>query len=119
MQRKNDSTPVYSTEHGKLCPGCGYATAHCVCKTRTGQSSGDGIVRLRRESKGRGGKTVTIVEGLPGDEKALKAMAKRLKQQCGVGGALKARSIEIQGDHRERIAGLLRDQGYQVKLAGG
>jgi translation initiation factor 1 len=76
-------------------------------------------VRLRRESKGRGGKTVTIVDGLPGDPDTLKAAARRLKQLCGVGGSVKDGRIEIQGDHRERIAELLRAEGHVVKLAGG
>jgi translation initiation factor 1 len=91
----------------------------CLCKTKAGAIQGDGVVRLRRESKGRGGKTVTIVEGLPGDRDALKVQTKRLKQHCGVGGSLKEQSIEVQGDHRERIAALLRAEGHTVKFAGG
>lgn len=119
MSRKSDSRTVYSTEYGRLCPGCARPLAMCLCKTKTGATQGDGVVRLRRESKGRGGKTVTIVEGLRGDRDALKVQTKRLKQHCGVGGSLKEQSIEIQGDHRERIAVLLRAEGHTVKLAGG
>ena len=119
VSRKNVSRPVYSTEHGRMCPGCVRPLSTCVCKSRTATSQGDGIVRLRRESKGRGGKTVTIIEGLSGDREALKAKTRQLKQHCGVGGALKEQCIEIQGDHRERIAALLRAEGLTVKLAGG
>jgi translation initiation factor 1 len=118
MTMRKNSRPVYSTETGRLCPGCGKAKAQCRCKGAA-PALGDGIVRLRRESKGRGGKTVTLVEGLPGDEAALKQYARRLKQHCGVGGALKAGRIEIQGEQRERIAALLREEGLTVKLAGG
>jgi translation initiation factor 1 len=119
MQHRKSSRPVYSTEHGRLCSGCGKAPAHCSCASDAVPASGDGVIRLRRESKGRGGKTVTVIDGLPGDTAALKAMAKKLKQHCGVGGAVKERQVEIQGDHRERIATLLRMEGYTVKLAGG
>lgn len=119
MARKN-SRPVYSTELGRLCSGCGQPASNCRCKDLSAAArAGDGIVRLRRESKGRGGKTVTIIEGLPGDQAALKAEAKRLKRLCGVGGSLKDRTVEIQGDHRERLAERLRQDGHQVKLAGG
>ena len=119
MGRDRNSRAVYSTEHGRLCSGCGAPRDRCKCRSSEAAETGDGIVRLRRESKGRGGKTVTVVQGLPGDGAALKAAAKRLKQQCGVGGAVKGRDIEIQGDHRERIATLLRADGFTVKLAGG
>jgi len=76
-------------------------------------------VYLHRESKGRGGKTVTLVKNLVLSEKDLKALAKKLKQSCGSGGTIKDGVIEIQGEHRERIAETLRKQGYQVKIAGG
>lgn len=80
---------------------------------------GDGIVRIRRESKGRGGKAVTVITGLPGDAEALKARAKALKQRCGVGGAVKQGQIEIQGDQRNTIKAVLEAEGLVVKLAGG
>ena len=81
--------------------------------------TGDGIIRLRRETKGRGGKAVTLVDGLalPGAE--LKALAKTLKQKCGVGGAIKDGIIEIQGDQREILQVELEKRGYTVKRAGG
>ncbi len=70
-----------------------------------------------RDRKGRGGKTVTVVTGVPGS--ALAKTAGELKRLCGTGGTLRGDSIEIQGDHRERVAELLRQRGYAVKLAGG
>lgn len=80
---------------------------------------GDGIVRVRREKQGRGGKTVTAVHGvgLAGD--ALKALTGELKRLCGTGGTVKDGAIEIQGDHRDRIVAALEQRGYTVKLAGG
>lgn len=79
----------------------------------------DGIVRIARDRKGRGGKTVTVISGLPEDEIALSALAQTLKRACGSGGTSKDGLIEIQGDHRERLAAKLRALGYRVKLAGG
>jgi translation initiation factor 1 len=76
-------------------------------------------VYLHRESKGRGGKTVTLVKNLALTETDLKALAKKLKQACGTGGTIKTGVIEIQGEHREKIAELLSELGYKSKLAGG
>jgi translation initiation factor 1 len=78
----------------------------------------DGVVRLFRERGGRGGKVVTVVRGLPGGE-ALDALAAQLKRFCGAGGTVKGDILEIQGDHRERLAERLRTLGHPVKLAGG
>ncbi len=80
---------------------------------------GDGIIRIGRETKGRKGKGVTLISGFDMNEKALKAMAKSLKQLCGTGGTLKAGLIEIQGDQRDKIAEFLRSKGHPVKLTGG
>jgi len=76
-------------------------------------------VYLHRDSKGRGGKTVTLIKKLVLSEDELKELAKKLKQVCGSGGTIKDGEIEIQGEHRERIAGALQKMGYQVKIAGG
>ncbi|MFN2287548.1 MAG: translation initiation factor Sui1 [Chromatocurvus sp.] len=117
---RNNGRPVYSTDRGRLCPGCHEAIDNCRCRTsRAAQPAPDGVVRLHRESKGRGGKAVTLIRGLPLDEAALKALAKRLKQRCGVGGAVKDGVVEIQGDQRETLKTLLTDEGYSVKIAGG
>ncbi|MBK8975627.1 MAG: stress response translation initiation inhibitor YciH [Planctomycetes bacterium] len=83
------------------------------------QPAGDGIVRIRRETSGRGGKTVTTVAGVPLVGEELKQLAKELKRRCGVGGALKDDVIEIQGDHRDAVEQELRRRGFTVKRAGG
>ena len=79
----------------------------------------DGVVRLFRDRGGRNGKTVTVVRGLPERGPALEARAAEMKRLCGAGGTLKDGVVEIQGDHRERLAEHLRTLGYTVKLAGG
>ncbi len=79
----------------------------------------DGAVRIRREVKGRRGKPVTTVFGLPLDAAALRELASELKRRCGTGGSCKDGVIEIQGDHRDRIAADLVARGYRVKRAGG
>lgn len=76
-------------------------------------------MRLHRETKGRGGKAVTLVKGVPLAGAELKTLAKALKQKCGVGGALKGDVIEIQGDQRELIKSELENRGFVVKIAGG
>jgi translation initiation factor 1 len=77
----------------------------------------DGVVRIFRDKGRRGGKTVTVVRGLP--PKDVEAVAADLKRHCGAGGSAKNGAVEIQGDHREKVAARLQAQGYQVKLAGG
>ncbi|MFC7369897.1 MULTISPECIES: translation initiation factor Sui1 [Vreelandella] len=113
---------VYSTEHGKTCPGCRESIDHCRCEDPSEQAriaSLDGIVRLRRETSGRKGKGVTTISGLPLSGTELKTLAKTLKKRCGTGGAVKDGIIEIQGDHRETLQQALTSLGYQVKFAGG
>lgn len=100
---------VYSTDSGKVSPQ----------EPTEDIPEGDGIVRLQRQTKGRKGKGVTIVSGLQLAQTDLKALAKKLKQQCGVGGAVKDYTIELQGDQREVVQGYLETQGYTVKQAGG
>ena len=109
---------VYSTEFGRLCPDCENPIDQCSCKN-TAIPEGDGIVRISRETKGRKGKGVTLIKGLLLSPEDLKKLAKELKKKCGVGGAVKDGTIEIQGDYREAIQQTLRDKGYQVKLSGG
>lgn len=79
----------------------------------------DGVVRLFRDRGGRNGKTVTVIRGLPERGPALEARVALMKRLCGAGGTLKGNAVEIQGDHRERLAEHLRAAGYTVKLAGG
>lgn len=106
----SNSRLVYSTDQGRIKTSSSTASA---------TPSGDGIVRLHRESKGRGGKGVTLVKGLPLEEDALKTLSKKLKQLCGTGGTVKNGVIEIQGEQREKIAEWLKKEGYMVKIAGG
>ncbi|WP_194755379.1 stress response translation initiation inhibitor YciH [Aliidiomarina indica] len=103
------STLVYSTDSGR------------VKETVQPEQApvGDGIVRIKRETKGRKGKGVTTIHGVPGTEAELKTLAKALKQRCGVGGSVKDFVIEIQGDQRENCKSYLQQQGFTVKLAGG
>jgi len=110
---------VYSSESGRTCPRCDRAIAQCACRDNPRAERGDGIVRIRREVKGRRGKTVTAISGVPLPEGELRALAADLKRRCGTGGSAKDGIIEIQGDHRDALAEFLRERGYTVKLAGG
>lgn len=113
---------VYSTEKGRLCPGCGEELSACICDELADKeriAALDGTVRIRRETSGRKGKGVITISGVPLAEKELKTLLKKLKQRCGTGGALKDGILEIQGDHRDTIKQVLEAEGFKVKLAGG
>ena len=118
---KNDNETehalVYSTDRGRLCPSCEKPVDACGCVTKQKPYAGnkDGIVRLRRETKGRKGKGVLVISGLPLSTAELTELAKALKKKCGAGGAVKAGEIEIQGDHHQLVAEELRLRGFQVK----
>ena len=116
----DDSRLVYSSDAGRVdyCPKCNRPKRQCVCRQATGQR-GDGTVRVSRERQGRAGKTVTVVTGLTGDAARLAEIATQLKRLCGSGGAIKDGVVEIQGDHREKVAVRLKELGFRVKLAGG
>jgi len=103
-----DSRLVYSTDAGRI----SQTDAPQIVAT-------DGIVRIRRETKGRKGKGVTTVSGLDFPEAQIKILAKQLKQKCSTGGTVKDGVIEIQGDHREKLKVELEKLGHNVKLAGG
>lgn len=92
--------------------------AQCVCAKSAPAAPTHGPVRIARETKGRGGKAVTVVRGLAMDAAALESLAKQLKAACGSGGTVKDGSIEVQGDHGEKIAVLLRAKGLVVKQPG-
>ena len=117
--RRDDPVLVYSTERGLVCPECRLPMTKCACGKDTPPPKGDGIVRVRRETKGRGGKTVTTVVGVPLPGNALRDLASELKRHCGTGGTIKDGVIEIQGDHREAIVAELSRRGFSVKRAGG
>ena len=113
---------VWSSEHGRMCPRCAQPVDRCRCKgggNATSAPAKDGVVRIARETKGRKGKGVTLVQGLPLAADALKTLAKELKQMCGSGGTLRDGVVEIQGDHRDRLAKALSAKGYTVKKVGG
>jgi translation initiation factor 1 len=110
---------VYSTEAGRMCPVCRQPIAQCVCAKRAAAPVGDGVVRVSRETKGRGGKAVTVVKGAAMVPEALQALGKQLRTACGSGGTVKDGVIEIQGDHVERVMAALQAQGLKVKRAGG
>ncbi|GAA3917868.1 translation initiation factor Sui1 [Litoribacillus peritrichatus] len=119
MARSKNTKLVFSTEFGRACPECGNPVDQCICKEDTGIPEGDGIVRISRETKGRKGKGVTLVTGIPLALDDLKKLAKELKQKCGTGGSLKDRVVEIQGDQRDLLVELLKVKGFQVKKSGG
>jgi len=115
---------VYSSEHGQIEKAM--PTSNKRKKKNTASPQTQAIknpskqgVRIRRESKGRGGKSVCVIDGLPLDNEGLKALQKKLKAQLGTGGAVKDSCIEIQGDHREKLLELLAKEGYKAKLSGG
>ena len=110
---------VYSTDAGRMCPDCRQPVAECTCRQARPRPAGDGTARVSRESKGRGGKTVTVVRGLPLDAETLAALGKRLRTACGAGGTTKDGVLEVQDDHAERVVELQRKQGLAVKRAGG
>lgn len=110
---------VYSTDGGRMCPVCRYPVAQCRCQKSAPLPAGDGVVRVSREVKGRGGKAVTLVRGLALAEVALVALGKELKAACGSGGTVKDGVVEVQGDHCDRVVEFLKVRGHVVKRAGG
>ena len=118
-KKNNNGGVVYSTAFGKACPKCGNPSSICTCGKGKTQLPNDGIVRIARQTKGRKGAGVSLVTGVPLEEKDLKKLAKQLKKKCGSGGTIKSGIIEIQGDHRETLQRELTKLGYAVKLSGG
>ena len=119
-----DRDLVYSSDQGRLCPDCGRSLDDCICRRSDGQKTSPqrtdgGPVRIARQTKGRKGKTVTVITGLPLDGLELADLAKELKRQCGSGGTVKDGVIEIQGDHRDRLVAELQRRGWTAKKAGG
>jgi translation initiation factor 1 len=123
----SNSRLVYSTGQGRLCPECGRPATSCRCKRSKPArpnavvvDKGDGIVRVGRETKGRKGKGVTVVSGVPLAGEALAELATRLKKRCGSGGTVtESGVIEIQGDHRDALVAEIGKLGYAVRRSGG
>jgi translation initiation factor 1 len=120
MRHHDGGGLVYSTEGGRMCPACRQPLADCRCAAAAAtRPVGDGRVRVAREKSGRGGKTVTVVRGLPLPPADLAALGKRLRSACGAGGTVRDGTLEIQGDHAERVAAWLREAGFDAKRGGG
>jgi len=130
-KKNQNSSLVYSTAQGRMCPDCGKPVSTCTCRKRKApqknnrivqnraSSKNDGVVRLSRETKGRKGKGMTIITGVPLHPDGIKDLARELKQMCGTGGTVKNGVIEIQGDHRDLLAEELKKRGWTVKRSGG
>jgi translation initiation factor 1 len=109
---------VYSTGLGSICPGCGRPDKDCTCSSQRAPTDAIPkriVAKLRMEKKGRGGKTVTVVDGLPNSGAFLKELCSELKRACGTGGAIDAGLIELQGDLRDRVRDCLTKKGFVVK----
>ena len=107
---------VYSTGKGSICSTCGWPQKECRCSLRAEELVPAKVTaKLRLETKGRAGKSVTIVDALPRNTAFLKDLSKALKSDLGTGGAVRDGAIEIQGDHRERLRTLLAERGFAVK----
>ena len=109
---------VYSTETGRMCPACRKPVASCSCRQVTAPK-GDGAVRVSLQTKGRGGKSVTLIKGLALDADALTVLGKQLRAVCGAGGTVKAGVVEVQGDHVVTLLAALHKLGHSGKRAGG
>jgi translation initiation factor 1 len=109
---------VYSTDSGRMCPVCRQPIDQCACHAKR-LAPTDGVVRVSLQTKGRGGKSVTLVKGVPLDVVALAGLGKQLRSACGSGGTVKDGVIEVQGDHVTAIMAELQKQAYRVLRAGG
>lgn len=119
MSGRGTERLVYSSDRGRICPRCERPQAQCRCKEDAKPHAAGGPIRVRREKKGRRGKTVTTISGLPLVGDALADLAAELKRGCGTGGSVKDGAVEIQGDHVDRLIELLAERGYGAKRAGG
>jgi translation initiation factor 1 len=113
------SVLVFSSGPGALGTDRRTSTGRCPCKAAEVVPPGPGVVKVSRDTKGRKGKGVTLISGVPGDAGGLAALAGELKRRCGSGGTVKDGVIEIQGDHRDRLIEELQRRGYRVKRVGG
>ncbi|MDB5946622.1 MAG: translation initiation factor [Ramlibacter sp.] len=102
-----------------MCPVCRRPAAQCVCAQAKAAPAGDGVVRVSRETGGRGGKAVTVIRGVALPPEQLAELGKQLRTSCSSGGTVKNGVIEVQGDHADRVVQLLKASGHTVKRAGG
>lgn len=118
MSDRDRGRLVYSTGLGSICPGCGWPDKDCKCSSQRAPSDAIPtriVAKLRMEKKGRGGKTVTLVYGLPDNAAFLKDLCAELKRACGTGGAVAEGAVELQGDLRDRVRDYLAKKGFIVK----
>jgi translation initiation factor 1 len=116
MRDRENARIVYSSAAGKICRGCGQPERGCKCGQKPSEAVPDRpVAKLRMEKAGRGGKTVTVVFGLPNNAAFLKDLTQELKRACGTGGTATDDGVELQGDLRERVRDLLRARGFLVK----
>jgi translation initiation factor 1 len=108
---------VYSSDLGRVCPGCGWPADRCRCSRNVANAKLPDrmVAKLRLEKAGRGGKTVTVVYDLPRNAAFLKDLCADLKRACGTGGTTGDDTVELQGDHRDRVREQLRKKGFVVK----
>lgn len=107
---------VYSTGAGRVCPTCGWPAERCRCSSRFDQAVPERVTaKLRLESKGRGGKSVTVIDGLPRNTAFLDELLRALRKSLGTGGTVREGAIELQGDRRDALRALLAGRGFTVK----
>jgi translation initiation factor 1 len=116
MTSRGNARTVYSTGAGRICPRCGWPEGNCQCSRKAEDPIPTRIVaKLRMEKKGRGGKTVTVIDGLPRNAAFLKELSQELKRACGTGGTVIDGGIELHGDLRERVREVLAQKKFTVK----
>lgn len=109
---------VYSTDSGRMCPACRQPITSCICSQAPALTPSNGVAWVSLDTKGRAGKGVTVVRGLALDPAELTALGKLLKAACGSGGTVKDGTVEVQGDHCERVMAVLKSHGFVVKRSG-
>ncbi len=114
----SDSRLVYSSSGNNQCSRCGKELRKCKCASQQDSTDNQGSVLIQRQSKGRGGKQVTVVSGLMLRKSDMSSLLKALKSNCGSGGTLKGSNLEIQGDFREQVLKLLTERGFEAKIGG-
>ena len=116
MNRRDPVRLVYSTATGRVCAKCGWPSDECKCSSKVEEKvPAKLVVKLRLEKAGRGGKLVTVLDGLPRNSDFLEGLAKDLKKALGTGGSVVGATIELQGEWRERLRILLPSKNLSVK----